>query len=298
MCPFNRIDPREEATPRSKASALHAVLSGSIEPREMSTEHMKHLVDLCFNCKQCQLECPAHVDIPHLVIEARAQYVAANGLNRADWVLSRAHSFGRLGSTIAPFTNWALKNSGIRWLLERAMGIARDRKLPPFARRTFLTQAERSHGDRRVLSRKPRPVDLLRRSLRELPRPRPGLGLHSRDGAPGRAGLRAADTARIGHGDDLGRRSRCGPRSGQSQSPAAGRARRPRVFDRLHRAGRRGRAVAGVSAADRPSRCSVGRRPGHQRRRLPQAIPHRRAARRRTASRSAPSKSATTLPAT
>jgi FAD/FMN-containing dehydrogenase/Fe-S oxidoreductase len=158
MCPFNRIDPREEAAPRSKASALEAVLSGSIDAREMSTEHMKHLVDLCFNCKQCQLECPAHVDIPHLVIEARAQYVAANGLSRADWVLSRAHSFGRLGSTLAPFMNWALKNSGVRWLLERAIGIARDRKLPPFARRTFLTQVERSHGDRRVLSRKPRPV--------------------------------------------------------------------------------------------------------------------------------------------
>jgi Fe-S oxidoreductase len=124
----------------------------------MSTEHMKHLVDLCFNCKQCHLECPAHVDIPHLVIESRAQYVAANGLTRADWVLSRAHSFGRLGSTLAPFANWALKNSGIRWLLERAMGIARDRKLPPFARRTFLTQTERSHGDRRALSRKPRPI--------------------------------------------------------------------------------------------------------------------------------------------
>src|SRR5690606_19512248 len=36
MCPFNRIDPREEASPRAKASALLAVLDGSIEPREMS----------------------------------------------------------------------------------------------------------------------------------------------------------------------------------------------------------------------------------------------------------------------
>lgn len=158
MCPFNRIDPREEASPRSKANALRAILDGSIESRELTTEGMKHLVDLCFNCKQCQLECPAHVDIPHLVIEARAQYVAANGLTRPDWVLSRAHSFGQLGSTIAPFANWALKNSGIRWFFERMFGIARDRKLPPFARRTFLRQAARSHGDRKLLTRKPRPV--------------------------------------------------------------------------------------------------------------------------------------------
>jgi len=158
MCPFNRIDPREEATPRSKASALRAVLDGSVDPREMTTDSMKQLVDLCFNCKQCHLECPAHVDIPHLVIEARAQYVAANGLRRPDWVLSRAHSFGQLGSTIAPFANWALKNSGIRWFLERALGVARDRKLPPFARRTFLRQTARTHSDRKALQRKPRPV--------------------------------------------------------------------------------------------------------------------------------------------
>ncbi len=158
MCPFNRVDPREEASPRSKASVLRAILDGSVEPREMTTDGMKQLLDLCFNCKQCQLECPAHVDIPHLVLEARAQHVAANGLNRPEWVLSRSQSIGQLGSTIAPFANWALKNSGVRWLFERIFGIARDRKLPPFARRTFLRQVARLYGDRRLLVQKPRPV--------------------------------------------------------------------------------------------------------------------------------------------
>ncbi len=123
MCPFNRIEPREEASPRSKANALRAVVEGSLDPRELATDGMKRLADLCFNCKQCQLECPANVDIPHLVIEARAQYVAANGLERPDWVLSRAHSFGQLGSTLAPFANWASRTPAsagcwsVRWEL-------------------------------------------------------------------------------------------------------------------------------------------------------------------------------------
>jgi FAD/FMN-containing dehydrogenase/Fe-S oxidoreductase len=158
MCPFFRLEPREEASPRSKANVVRAAIDGEINPRDLTSEPLKSLANLCFNCKQCQLECPANVDIPHLMIEARAAYVAANGLSRADWILSRAHSFGRLGSTVAPFANWALGNPAMRWLLDRFLGIARERKLPPFARRTFLRQSRRTHGDRKLLAPGSKPV--------------------------------------------------------------------------------------------------------------------------------------------
>jgi Fe-S oxidoreductase len=158
MCPFFRLDAREEASPRSKANVIRAAVDGELDPRDLTSEGMKQLADLCFNCKQCQFECPAEVDIPHLLIEARAAYVAANGLSRADWILSRAHSFGRLGSTIAPVANWALKNPAARWLLDHVVGIASERKLPPFARRTFLRQSQRTLGVRGPVSRDSRPV--------------------------------------------------------------------------------------------------------------------------------------------
>ncbi len=138
MCPFFRIDPVEEASPRSKANVLRSVLTGAAPSSVFASEEMKHLASLCFNCKQCQLECPSNVNIPQLMIEAKAAYVAANGLSRADWILSRAHSLGAIGSTMSFLSNWMIKHPTARWMMEKLLGISRHRKLPLFARRSFL----------------------------------------------------------------------------------------------------------------------------------------------------------------
>ena len=143
MCPFFRIDHSEEGSPRSKANAMRNILCESLDREQLTSADMSHLTDLCFNCKQCQLECPSNVDIPHLMIEAKAAYVSSNGLNRADWILSRAHSFGALGSTASMAANWVVGNPTSRWLLEKTLGISRQRKLPLFARRPFLKSVSR-----------------------------------------------------------------------------------------------------------------------------------------------------------
>ncbi len=144
MCPFFRIEPLEEASPRSKANVMRNYACGELNPSDMTCESMKRLANLCFNCKQCQLECPSNVNIPHLMIEAKAANVAANGPSRADWILARAHSFGALGCSISMASNWAISNPAARWLLEKLFGIAQQRKLPQFARRSFLCSAGHS----------------------------------------------------------------------------------------------------------------------------------------------------------
>lgn len=158
MCPFFRLDPIEEASPRSKANVVRNLTTGVLSARDLSSDGVKRLAKLCFNCKQCELECPANVDIPHLMIEARAAYVGENGLNRADWILARAHSFGSLGCSIAPLANWILGSRTGRWLVEKILHVARHRRLPPFARQTFLRQAKRDLSRREILTGEPRPV--------------------------------------------------------------------------------------------------------------------------------------------
>ncbi len=138
MCPFFRIDPVEDASPRSKANVVRGVLTGAMPPDEFASDEMKRLASLCFNCKQCQLECPTNVNIPQLMIEAKAAYVSANGLSRADWILSRAHSLGAVGSTMAFVANWMIRHPTARWVMDKLLGISRHRKLPLFARRSFL----------------------------------------------------------------------------------------------------------------------------------------------------------------
>ena len=158
MCPFFRIDQSEESAPRSKANVLRNYITGGLGQRDLASDEALALARKCFNCKQCQLECPSQVDIPHLMLETRAAYVEANGLSREDWILARAHSFGSLGSTLAPLANWALNNGGFRWLVEKLLGISRHRKLPPFARRTFLRQVQRTASIRDLIGGGKRPV--------------------------------------------------------------------------------------------------------------------------------------------
>ena len=143
MCPFFRIAPTEEAAPRSKANVARGFLTGVLDVDEFSSREMKRLANLCFNCKQCQLDCPSKVDIPALMIEAKAQFVAANGLSGTDWILSRGHSFGRVGSATSLAANWVLANPVARWVIDKLFGIARERKLPLFARRPFVRSARK-----------------------------------------------------------------------------------------------------------------------------------------------------------
>jgi Fe-S oxidoreductase len=77
------------------------------------------------------------------MIEAKAQYVAADGLRLGDWILARLDLFSALGSMLSPFANWMLTNRQSRWLLEKVTGLAQGRKVPRFASRSFMRRAHR-----------------------------------------------------------------------------------------------------------------------------------------------------------
>ena len=143
MCPIFRFSPREEATPRAKANLMRGISTGSLDPETLALDEMKRMADLCVNCHQCRLECPADVDIPKLMTEAKAQYVATNGLRLTDAVLTRIPTLSRYGSRLHRLANWAIGNRIVRWLMEKLMGIAQGRKLPRFSARSFLSQVYR-----------------------------------------------------------------------------------------------------------------------------------------------------------
>ncbi len=156
MCPIFRVLPSEEASPRAKANLIRGVLTGRLELSTLSSDEFKDVADLCVHCHMCALECPALVDIPRLMVEGKGAYVAANGLNHGDWVMSRLDFLLALGSRFSRLTNWALRNRRMRWLMERTLGIAQGRKLPRVERRSFvrrvakrrLTHPRRHTGDK------------------------------------------------------------------------------------------------------------------------------------------------------
>ncbi len=156
MCPIFRATHAEAASPRAKANLMRFLLRDGADPQALSSDDARAVCDLCVNCKMCAVECPAHVNIPRLMLEAKAANVARHGLRRGDWVLARTEAFAGIGSAAAPVVNAALASRTVRWLLEKLVGVSRRRRLPAFARPSFLERARRRGWTRRPRTPRPR----------------------------------------------------------------------------------------------------------------------------------------------
>ncbi|GIX04468.1 MAG: oxidoreductase [Planctomycetaceae bacterium] len=141
MCPFYRVQPAEEASPRAKASVVRLVMQGVLPSEALASAGVQRIAELCFNCKQCQLECPAQVDIPHVAIELKAQHAAQHGLGRAEWFLSRVAAWSPWLCRLAPLLNFAQRQGWFRWWLESWYGVARQRVLPEWTTTPFVNRA-------------------------------------------------------------------------------------------------------------------------------------------------------------
>ncbi len=148
QCPMFRIFPAEEASPRAKANLLRAVLTGVVDPNDLASERAKEIADLCFGCHQCRVDCPATVDIPKIVGEIKAQYVATNGMKLSDLLASRIDRVSAVASRAPWLANYLITSPLWRWALERSFGISRARQLPPLANQTFIRYAAKRQWTR------------------------------------------------------------------------------------------------------------------------------------------------------
>ncbi|MBI4588658.1 MAG: FAD-binding protein [Candidatus Rokubacteria bacterium] len=137
MCPSYMVTRDEEHSTRGRANALRAVLSGQLPASDFTGRRLHEVMDLCLECKACKAECPSNVDMAKLKYEFLAHYHRANGLPLRNKLFGRIDTLNRLGSRLAPLSNWVAGSRLHRWVLEMAVGIDRRRPLPPFARQTF-----------------------------------------------------------------------------------------------------------------------------------------------------------------
>jgi FAD/FMN-containing dehydrogenase/Fe-S oxidoreductase len=136
MCPSYMATRDEEHSTRGRANALRAALTGKLnEPYPGPRLH--EALDLCLECKACKTECPAGVDMAKLKYEFLAHYNARHGVRLRARVFAGIAQLSRLGSATAPVSNWILQSALFRRVVQPALGIHPDRRLPRFARRTF-----------------------------------------------------------------------------------------------------------------------------------------------------------------
>jgi FAD/FMN-containing dehydrogenase/Fe-S oxidoreductase len=137
MCPSFMVTRDEEHNTRGRANALRMILSGALPPEELTGERLFATYDLCLQCKGCKAECPSNVDVAKLKMEFLNGYYAKHGAPLGVRLLGHAAGWNKLGSAMAPFSNWAAQLPGAGWIAERLLGIDARRPLPRFERNHF-----------------------------------------------------------------------------------------------------------------------------------------------------------------
>jgi FAD/FMN-containing dehydrogenase/Fe-S oxidoreductase len=137
MCPSYMATLEEEHSTRGRANALRAALAGRLPPAALTSERMHAVLDLCLECKACKTECPSGVDMAKIKYEFLAHYQAVHGVPLRSRLFANLHLVSQLARPLAPIVNPVLGSGLARGLGAKTLGLARQRRLPAFARRSF-----------------------------------------------------------------------------------------------------------------------------------------------------------------
>jgi Fe-S oxidoreductase len=116
----------------------------------MTPAEQDEVVDECYQCKLCYLKCPYvpphewELDFPRLMMRAHAVRHAGGVPVRerlTDQFLGRTDLLGKVSTAAAPVVNALTRTPGSRSrrLMEKTVGMASQRLLPPYARQRFST---------------------------------------------------------------------------------------------------------------------------------------------------------------
>lgn len=138
MCPTFRATDEELTATRGRANMPRQAMSGDLPDDPTDEAFMHEVMDHCIGCKGCARDCPSEVDMAKLKAEITHAHHQEHGANIRDRVFANVDTLSRIGSVLAPVSNWIADLPGSDVLTERLLGISRNRDLPTFTRKTFV----------------------------------------------------------------------------------------------------------------------------------------------------------------
>ena len=140
MCPSYRATRDETQSTRGRTHLLWEMLQGETLKDGWSSEPVKQALDSCLSCKGCRSDCPTHVDMASYKAEFLHQHHKTHRRPRQAFSMGRIASWAPWASRFSPLLEAAKRIPGMQPLAKRVAGIAPERELPRFVRRTFLSR--------------------------------------------------------------------------------------------------------------------------------------------------------------
>ena len=147
MCPSYQVTREEEHSTRGRARLLFEMFEGEVIPAGWRNEAIRDALDLCIACKGCKGDCPTGVDMATYKAEFMSHYYAGRLRPLPAYTMGLIYWWAGLASTMPGVAN-ALMALG-----KPFAGVAAQRKMPKFARKTFRAQFRTSNLEPRTSKR-------------------------------------------------------------------------------------------------------------------------------------------------
>lgn len=136
MCPSYHATREEKDSTRGRANIFRQLFSGKQKDAFRSDE-LHEALSLCLSCKACKSECPANVDMAKMKAEFMNGWHKERGATLPESFFGSPEKFYPLASAFSSITNFMNRQSVVKSLLEKTIGIDSRRNLPKFSNQTF-----------------------------------------------------------------------------------------------------------------------------------------------------------------
>jgi FAD/FMN-containing dehydrogenase/Fe-S oxidoreductase len=145
MCPSYQATGEEMHSTRGRARLLFEMLRGEVLKDGWRSEPVKEALDLCLACKGCKGECPVHVDMATYKAEFLAHYYEGfrHFRPRHAYAFGYIHNWARIASAAPWLANFFSQTRGFSQIMKAVAGIAPQRQIPAFAKKSFKTWFEK-----------------------------------------------------------------------------------------------------------------------------------------------------------
>jgi len=137
MCPSFRVTREEEHSTRGRAHLLWEMTKGEVVQDGWQSDEVKDSLDLCLSCKGCKSDCPVGVDLATYKAEFLSHYYEGRMRPLSAYAFGNIDIWARVASIAPGLVNFATQAPLLRDIAKKIAGMARQRKIPAFARETF-----------------------------------------------------------------------------------------------------------------------------------------------------------------